>query len=355
MSARTIFQFLVLVIGLILCGRGLWLLVSPAQYQAVVKLEIAPDVEIGSDGNTYMPYQPYFYETEFKVMQSDAVLSNVVQTLNLNAEWSQRYAKGGPLQTSLTIELLKRHLTVGPEPNSKFVNIFVWDKDPNQAARIANAVAQAYRDYRIQQHRQQMDAALEALSTNYLKGETEITALQTRLEQMRKQLVPTNRAPTDAMVTEIYNAKQPSLDPLRDQSPGQPAVAKAGTTDIVRVALLDRLKQQLAATNSNPDTEQMARYDAYFQARRQLDSEEEAQRLLKSRIEANKAEENKLDRAGALDQLARIVVPAAVPKVAGAPKRWHGIIWLICGLGISRAGFRSLLSSRKPVKLKPQS
>lgn len=346
-------KLFVLIVGIALCGRGLWLLLGPAQYQAVVRLEISPDIDIDSNGNTYAPYQPYFMETELRTMSGDVVLSNVAETLNLNAEWSQRYAKGGQLQTGQTVELLRRHMTAGPEQGTKFVDIFVWDEDPNQAARIANAVAGAYRDYRIQQHRQEVAVAIEALGTHYQQEETEIAVLQGRLERMRKQLVPTNPAPTDAMVMEIYNAKQASLDPLKGQLSEPQAVIKASKTDIVRVASLDRLKQQVAATNSNPtDSKQMAHYAAYFQAKEELNNKEESHGLLKSRIQSIKGEEDKMNREGALDKLARIVVPAAVPKSPAAPKRWHGVVWLICGLGLLQAGVKSILSSRKPVKLK---
>lgn len=350
MNPRTLFKFFALVAGLVIFGWGLWLLFSPAQYQAVVKLEIAPDVEIDSDGSTLTPYQPDFMETEVKAVSSDAVLSNVVQSLNLNTAWSKRYARRGQLETRQTVELLRQHMAVEADPDTRLIDIYIWDEYADEAVRIATAVAQAYQDYRIQQNEQQMTAAVEVLRDNFQKEETEISALQDRLDQMRKQLVPTNPAPTDAMVMQIYNAKHTALDPVLKQ----PGIIKSGQTDVVRVAMLDRLKEQVAATNTHSaDAEQMDRYDAYFQAKREMDTKEQSHELLKTRIQLNQKEEAKLDRAGALDRLARIAEPA-VSKSTNARKHRRGIVWLICGLVISRGGYRSLVSDRRAVVLQPK-
>ncbi len=53
----------------------------------------------------YVPYDPYFLEAEFKVMVSEIVLSNVVDTLDMNTKWGKRY--GRTLETAETIPLLR--------------------------------------------------------------------------------------------------------------------------------------------------------------------------------------------------------------------------------------------------------
>src|SRR5580658_6992529 len=60
-------------------------------YSSTAVMKIEPDMVSaistfnGGAGN-YAPYDPYFMETELKIIQGDVVLKNVVQTLNLNAE-----------------------------------------------------------------------------------------------------------------------------------------------------------------------------------------------------------------------------------------------------------------------------
>src|SRR6478672_8876051 len=39
-------------------------------------------------------YDPYFIQTEFELMQSEAILEPVVKKLDLNAEWGKKYNAG---------------------------------------------------------------------------------------------------------------------------------------------------------------------------------------------------------------------------------------------------------------------
>jgi hypothetical protein len=94
MNSRRIFGALVLIIGLGLCGKGLMLLFGHTYYEAVTKIKIQPD-EItdvpcsNGDSRVYLPYDPYFMEMELKSIQSEIVLSDVVQALDLNVACPQ--------------------------------------------------------------------------------------------------------------------------------------------------------------------------------------------------------------------------------------------------------------------------
>jgi len=91
-------------------------------------------------------YDPYFIQTEFEVIQSQVVLNRVIEALDLNKVWGKKY--GQVLKTDETIELLKRQMDLRPVRNTSIIEIRVYDENPEQAARIANKVAEAYRDYR---------------------------------------------------------------------------------------------------------------------------------------------------------------------------------------------------------------
>lgn len=92
MRSRTAKRFglAAVLIGLALCGVGLWLLLIPAKYQATTRIAVEHD---------YVPgvYDPYFIQTELEVIQSDFLLGRVVEALNLNAEWGEKYARGKTL------------------------------------------------------------------------------------------------------------------------------------------------------------------------------------------------------------------------------------------------------------------
>lgn len=154
-----------MTIGLALCGAGLWILLRPAVYEATTRVQITvpthPDAESAPDW-----HDPYFVETEFQVMQSHAILDRVVDTLHLNEEWGKAYGGGVTLKTPETVSLLKQKLhfrhvgkeivvaritadgPTAPQKIADNVDISVTDEDPVEAAKIANAIAETYRDFR---------------------------------------------------------------------------------------------------------------------------------------------------------------------------------------------------------------
>ena len=54
------------------------------------------------------------------------------------------------LTTDQTMEILRQRLQLAPVKNTKLIAITVYSDDKNEAAQMANAVAEAYRDYRVQ-------------------------------------------------------------------------------------------------------------------------------------------------------------------------------------------------------------
>src|SRR5580698_3647259 len=69
--------------------------------QIKIEQDAASDIPTFTTGaGDYLPYDPYFMETEIKVIQGDVVLKKVVDTLNLNVEWGKKYnTDGAPLKT----------------------------------------------------------------------------------------------------------------------------------------------------------------------------------------------------------------------------------------------------------------
>jgi capsular polysaccharide biosynthesis protein len=145
-GSKHVFGFATLVVGFALCVAGLWLLLSPAQYQATTRIAVGID-----DPNVY---DPYFIQTELEIIKGQFVLGSVVKSLNLDVEWGKKHTGGKMLKTSETVRLLKRRLILRAINNSRFIDISVTDEDPVDAANIANAIVEAYRNWRIKWHRQ---------------------------------------------------------------------------------------------------------------------------------------------------------------------------------------------------------
>ena len=134
-----------------------------------------------------MTYDRYFLQTEFEAIQSQVVLGKVANSLNLNIVWGKKYAGGGTLATNEVIAILKNHLHLAPVRNTKLIEISFTSSDPSEAARIANAVAGAYKEYRLEKRNQDLRKGIEVLEWDYQAEEKKIQALQTNVDLLREQ------------------------------------------------------------------------------------------------------------------------------------------------------------------------
>lgn len=164
--------------------------VLPRYYSSTARIEINQDTSesVASPVQTYLPYDPYFIQTEFQKMQSEKVLGRVISQLDLNDTWGKLYNNNVPLKTEQTMELLKERLSLSPERNTKLIDITVFSEDPDQAAQIANALAQAYHDYRLAEHNTNTLQDVQAMEDNYQQEEEDIEAEQTNVDNLRQEL-----------------------------------------------------------------------------------------------------------------------------------------------------------------------
>lgn len=121
--------------------------ILPEVYASTVRIAVEPDARPGS--GQLASYDPYFLQTEFEVIQSQLVLNPVIEKLDLNAEWGEKYSAGKTLDAAQTLKILKQRLELRPVRGTKLVAITVYSDDRKEAARIANAVADSYWAYRV--------------------------------------------------------------------------------------------------------------------------------------------------------------------------------------------------------------
>src|SRR5512144_749372 len=69
--------------------------ILPESYSSTTRIKIERDqsdiAELGGRGNP-LGYDPYFIQTEFELIQSEAILGKVVDRLDLNREWGRKFA-----------------------------------------------------------------------------------------------------------------------------------------------------------------------------------------------------------------------------------------------------------------------
>jgi polysaccharide biosynthesis transport protein len=161
-------------------------LTRPA-YSSTAQIEIQPDIT--SDIPIIStPYDPYFMETELNTIKGDVVLSRVVDDLNLNVEWGKKFSPDGqPLKTTDTMEYLRRTINLDSDRNTKLIDISVANEDKELAARIANSIAEDYKDYRLEVHSNEMAGGIDKLQLKYLEEEAKIQLDESNVEQLRNE------------------------------------------------------------------------------------------------------------------------------------------------------------------------
>src|SRR5674476_1304561 len=143
-------------------------LILPESYASTARIKVEGEGGIvpgmgNSPAATSFGYDPYFIQTTFEIMQSQLVLSNVIATMNLNVEWGKKYNNGDTLKTTETMEILKQRMGLVPVRNTKLISITVYSDDKQEAADLANSIAEAYRTYRIQTSQQQATTGLRCI------------------------------------------------------------------------------------------------------------------------------------------------------------------------------------------------
>ncbi len=168
--------------------------ILPESYSSTARIEINPDVTdipgISGGIGTYAgaSYDPYFIQTEFEKMQSEKVLGRVINALDLNNKWGVKYNGGTPLKTEDTMQLLKQRMSLSPERNTKLIDITVYSEDRDDAARLANGIAEAYQDFRLDLRSTNTMKGIAVLKADFDADEAKIQEVQSNVDNLRKEL-----------------------------------------------------------------------------------------------------------------------------------------------------------------------
>ncbi len=91
-----ILAFVLFGAGIVLLLTGAWLMLKPDMYLSSVR--VLPDFDrLISDGSEHPVDYTSMINLELEAIQSDAVLSNVVEKLDLKMAWEQRHGSSKPL------------------------------------------------------------------------------------------------------------------------------------------------------------------------------------------------------------------------------------------------------------------
>ena len=219
--------------------------ILPESYSSTARIEINPDIVSDIAGitgmqSTYAQYDPYFIQTEFSIMQSEKVLGRVIDKLGLNEAWGKKYNNGTPLKTEDTMQLLKQRMNLSPERNTKLIDITVYSEDKKDAMDLANGIAQAYHDYRLDLRNSNTTNGIAVLRADFKAEEESIYAMQTNVDMLRSNL---NILDTDPQSI----APSPTLNQQQLQHYKEQQIEKEN--DLLKLSVQMAELQALEATN----------------------------------------------------------------------------------------------------------
>jgi succinoglycan biosynthesis transport protein ExoP len=139
---RARWGLILLVFFLVVITAGITTALMPKEYASTVQIEVKEDdglrifdraVQAGSD--------PRFSATQFYILQSKEILYPVIKKLGLVEKWS---ARGGRWTQEQVFLKLRKMLDMDAKRNSDIIEVTVYSIDSEEAARIANAIADEY-------------------------------------------------------------------------------------------------------------------------------------------------------------------------------------------------------------------
>jgi capsular exopolysaccharide synthesis family protein len=164
----------------------------PKQYASTVRIEVqkdTPEIPVTQGGghmNTFGS-DPYFLTTQFKIIESYSILTNVIATLHLDEKLAAQ--EGAPPWTmEQTYAALFNKISVEQTRMTSLIEISVKNSDPKLAADIANAIVDAYRDSRLEKWRGDRFSGINVLQAELSDNETKLGNMETNLNELRAAL-----------------------------------------------------------------------------------------------------------------------------------------------------------------------
>lgn len=162
-------------------------------YEAQARIEVrsdAIDVDVFSRQAPAMThFNPFFLRTEFEIIRSRRTMGQVIRNLDLHVEWGRELMPdGSPLPMGQAIRMLSNNVRVDQHRDTSLIAITARRPDPQEAADIANEMAEVYRAHRLAQASGVIRGGLEALQEELEKQREILEEAEDRLESMREEL-----------------------------------------------------------------------------------------------------------------------------------------------------------------------
>lgn len=170
----------------------------------------------------------YFLRTQFEIIQSRPILYKVIENLNLRGHFGKLYSDDGlPLSLSDTYKILMDSMKVQQYRDTNLIEVRIYRSSRrgdratarDDSAKIANEIANVYRDHRMQKNRSETEQGVVALREAYQAQQKKVVEAEANVEVLRKELkVSVLAGSQPGSVSSLDNAKLERLELNRIQA-----------------------------------------------------------------------------------------------------------------------------------------
>ena len=130
-------------------------------------------------------YDPFFVLTQFEIIQSKEVLYKVIDDLKLVQRWNQKYRLGE--SRAKAFQVLSKLIDPRNVRSTSIIEINVYSKDKEEAAEIANKIAEVYKAHRDEQRLRLVDDGLKALRAKLAEHNTAVQIANSNANHVLKE------------------------------------------------------------------------------------------------------------------------------------------------------------------------
>ena len=230
--------------------------ILPEQFSSTARIKIErdqTDIEGLAGNKMNLGYDPFFIQTEFEAIQSEQILGKVIESLDLGTVWGGKYRGGQKLTATEAIGMLKSFMTLRPVRNTSLVEITVFSADRLEAAKIANEVAEKYKQSRSLERLTLASGGITALEERYKDQQDKIHKAQKELEDLREKLkISDTEANGNGPVQLIENNSLRQITAMRIEGEAR-LVSIQASVNILKALSPDELRQVLPRLSNRQD------------------------------------------------------------------------------------------------------
>ena len=161
---------------------------QPREYQSSVFIEVKSTAEnprIFGTGDPNIPFHdPQLEPTVYQVIQRTGILYPVIEDLKLQERWGR---DSNRLSREQAYQALRGKLQVDEVRNTDLLQISVFDKNPQEAADIANKIVSVYQDKRVEEEKEILNRAVTTMNEEVAKQQKKVDLAAAEVSRIRDE------------------------------------------------------------------------------------------------------------------------------------------------------------------------